>query len=103
MKIPFEVDSQKNDTNPIKKKPSTSLTKLITNEIPTEEQIQKPISVTQLTRQITILLESEFRTLTVDGELSNVKRASSGHLYFILKDDHSQIRGVMFRQFASST
>jgi len=103
MKIPFEVDSPKNETDPIKIDQSTKSAKLKTTEIPILEQIQKPISVTQLTKQISILLESEFKTLTVDGELSNVKIASSGHLYFVLKDDHSQIRGVMFRQFASKT
>lgn len=42
------------------------------------------------------LKDSRLSILKVEGELSNVKYHSSGHIYFTLKDDKSQIAGVMF-------
>jgi len=59
-------------------------------------------TVSKLTRHIRLTLEDKFRSLTLEGELSNFKRSASGHLYFQLKDDQTQIRGVMFRQAAAS-
>jgi exodeoxyribonuclease VII large subunit len=55
------------------------------------------LTVTELTRQIKRQLESRFASLWVEGELSNVKHHSSGHLYFTLKDEGAALRGVMFR------
>src|SRR4030042_3510211 len=55
------------------------------------------LTVTQLTAGIKSLLEQNFEHLRVEGEVSNLRLPSSGHLYFTLKDDSSQIRGVMFR------
>ena len=55
------------------------------------------LSVTELTTAIRDHLESEFFTVWVEGELSNTKLWSNGHLYFTLKDDRSQLKGVMFR------
>jgi exodeoxyribonuclease VII large subunit len=43
------------------------------------------------------LLENQFEALWVSGELSNVKRAASGHWYFCLKDPNAQIECAMFR------
>ena len=60
------------------------------------------LSVTQLTRRIKGLLEEEFPIVLVEGELSNVKGAASGHWYFNLKDAGAQVRCVMFRSAASS-
>lgn len=54
-------------------------------------------SVSDLTRHIKLDLERTFANLWVQGELSNVKHHSSGHLYFSLKDDRSQLPAVMFR------
>ena len=99
MQIPFEVDPPKGKKNDFT---STDL-KSRPDDSSSTEKIKKPFSVSQITRQIKLILESEFRSLAIEGELSNVKCASSGHLYFILKDDQSQIRCVMFRQFASNT
>lgn len=56
-----------------------------------------PISVTELTLRLKNQIESEFGSISVEGELSNCKQWSSGHLYFTLKDDRAQLRGVMFR------
>jgi len=100
MKIPFEVDLPR--SNKDKYSSSDTIKPKISSSY-LSEKTKKPFSVTKLTRQIKLLLENEFSSLIVEGELSNVKSASSGHLYFVLKDDQSQIRCVMFRQFASST
>lgn len=61
---------------------------------------ERPVlSVTALTDRIKRSLESNFRDLEVQGEVSNFKQHQSGHWYFTLKDRHSQIRAVFFRQF----
>ena len=43
------------------------------------------------------MLESEIGTVWVEGEISNLARPASGHLYFTLKDDKSQVRCALFR------
>ncbi len=53
--------------------------------------------VTELTRLIKGALESEFGNVWIEGELSNVRRPSSGHCYFTIKDSSAQISAVMFR------
>ena len=55
------------------------------------------ISVSQLNRQAKRLLEGEFNSVWVAGELSNLAQPASGHWYFSLKDDSAQIRCAMFR------
>jgi exodeoxyribonuclease VII large subunit len=57
----------------------------------------KILSVTDVTRRIRQALETGFAAVTVQGELSNVKLHSSGHLYFSLKDEGAQLSGVMWR------
>jgi exodeoxyribonuclease VII large subunit len=54
-------------------------------------------TVSDLTREIRDILESNFPSIWVEGEISNCHLHSSGHLYFTLKDDRAQIRAVMFR------
>jgi exodeoxyribonuclease VII large subunit len=58
---------------------------------------QTVLSVTEVTRRIKQALETGFAGVTVQGELSNVKLHTSGHLYFSLKDETAQIAGVMWR------
>jgi exodeoxyribonuclease VII large subunit len=53
--------------------------------------------VSELTAGIRELLERAFADLWVEGEVSNLHSAQSGHLYFTLKDAHAQIRCVCFR------
>lgn len=62
----------------------------------------KILSVSELNQYIKTLLESNslLRNLVIQGELSNVKRAASGHLYFSLKDTGSKIDCVMFKNAA---
>lgn len=55
-------------------------------------------TVSQLNTEARILLESGFGTIWVEGELSNVARPSSGHIYFTLKDAGAQVRCAMFRR-----
>jgi exodeoxyribonuclease VII large subunit len=55
------------------------------------------LTVTELNRRVRALLENRFEMLWVSGELSNVKRAASGHWYFCLKDPAAQIECAMFR------
>lgn len=54
-------------------------------------------TVSQLTREIRDILEGNFPSLWVEGEISNCHLHSSGHLYLTLKDEKAQIRAVMFR------
>ena len=54
-------------------------------------------SVTELNEQVKRLLEENFALFWVQGEASNLHRPASGHLYFTLKDEKSQIRAVIFR------
>ena len=54
------------------------------------------ISVTQLTRRIRNLLEIQVGELWVEGEISNLRKQSSGHWYFSLKDESAQISCAMF-------
>ncbi|HED36347.1 MAG TPA: exodeoxyribonuclease VII large subunit [Gammaproteobacteria bacterium] len=54
-------------------------------------------SVSELNSTIRRLLESEFPLLWVEGEISNLARPASGHIYFTLKDNSAQVRCAMFR------
>ena len=56
------------------------------------------LTVTELTRSIRGILETELPFITVSGEISNLRRPYSGHLYFTLKDDSSQLKAVLFKQ-----
>lgn len=58
------------------------------------------LTVTQLTQNVKDLVEANFPALSVQGEISNFKQHTSGHLYFSLKDSGAQISAVMFRQDA---
>jgi len=55
------------------------------------------LSVSQLTAMIQGTLESAFHSVWVSGEVSEVSRPHSGHVYFTLKDAQAQIRGVIWR------
>ncbi len=61
------------------------------------ETSTKVLSVSELTSTIKRILEPNFSSICVRGEISNFKLQSSGHLYFTLKDDGSQISAALFR------
>ncbi len=54
-------------------------------------------SVSQITDLIKEILETSFNRITIEGEISNWKPSSAGHIYFTLKDSGAQISAVMFR------
>lgn len=56
------------------------------------------LTVSQLTRSIKNILESQYRFVRISGEISNFKMPHSGHSYFTLKDASAQIRAVLFKQ-----
>lgn len=60
------------------------------------------VSISELNRLARQTLEREFPLLWVSGEISNLTRAASGHVYFSLKDENAQARCVMFRSRAQS-
>jgi exodeoxyribonuclease VII large subunit len=55
------------------------------------------LSVSQLNNEVSQLLSRGFPSLWVEGEISNLSRPRSGHLYFSLKDEQAQLRCAMFR------
>ena len=59
--------------------------------------VRRIFSVSDLTVAVRDLLEAHLFEVWVEGELSNCKIWNTGHLYFTLKDDRSQLRGFMFR------
>ena len=56
------------------------------------------LTVSQLNHQVKTLLEQGMARLWVEGEISNLARPASGHLYFTLKDASAQVRAAFFRQ-----
>ena len=61
-------------------------------------EYKKILSISEITQLIKENLEKAFGEVWVEGELSNVRSPASGHYYFTLKDENSQIRAVVFRQ-----
>jgi len=61
-----------------------------------------PPSVSEVTARIKEAVEGRFADVWVAGEVSNLTRASSGHVYLSLKDDAALLRGVIWRTTASS-
>lgn len=58
------------------------------------------LSVSQLNAEVNQLLMQGFPAIWVEGEISNLSRPSSGHLYFVLKDSQAQLRSALFRHKA---
>ncbi len=54
-------------------------------------------TVSRLNGEVRSLLETSFQSIWIEGEISNIARPASGHLYFSLKDENAQIRCAMFR------
>ncbi|MEM9025669.1 MAG: exodeoxyribonuclease VII large subunit [Verrucomicrobiota bacterium] len=60
------------------------------------------VSVSELTQGIKLLLEGSLPDVRVRGEVSNLRRQSSGHIYFSLKDTDAQIKAVLFKFAANA-
>ena len=76
-----------------------------TMPIPPETAVTKEreiYSISRLNREARALLEGNFPLLWVEGEISNLARPRSGHLYFTLKDEFAQVRCAMFRMRATN-
>src|SRR5881392_2227020 len=65
-----------------------------------DAQGPKIYTVSELTREIKGVLEGRFTQVRVQGEVSNVSVAGSGHVYFTLKDEGATIDAVLFRNEA---
>jgi exodeoxyribonuclease VII large subunit len=61
----------------------------------------KVLSVSELTAELRELLEDAFRNVYVAGEISNLSRPNSGHVYLSLKDQHAQVGAVIWRSTAT--
>ncbi len=70
----------------------------MTNQIPFAFDVP---TVSELTAQIKKLLETNFRDILVEGEISNVKQSRNGHYYFTVKDDAAQLPCVIWRSTAA--
>ena len=62
-----------------------------------EMLLNQVFSVAQITSYIKEILEGAFSTITVEGEISNWRPSTSGHVYFTLKDNSAQLKAVMFK------
>lgn len=62
-----------------------------------DETERRPLSVSELTAAVRGAIENRFSSVWVEGEISNFKSAQSGHWYFTIKDEWSQIRATCFR------
>lgn len=62
---------------------------------------QRVLTVSELTLMVRDRLERQFPDVWVEGEVSNLRTPSSGHVYLTLKDSWSQIRAVLFRTAAN--
>ncbi len=59
------------------------------------------LTVSQLNGRARVLLEDVFSNIWVEGEISNLAKPASGHVYFTLKDSQAQVRCALFRQNAA--
>lgn len=64
-----------------------------------EEPTPKIYSVAEVTGDVKAILEAAFDSVWVEGEISNLRIPGSQHAYFVLKDDRSQIRCVLFKGY----
>lgn len=76
-----------------------------TNTLPllwnTAKNRNKILTISELTRKIRGSLEQEFFNLWVVGEVSNLKKPTSGHMYLTLKDTDAQLQAVIFKSVAN--
>src|SRR5262245_47393323 len=61
---------------------------------------RRALTVSELTDRVQGVLETDFFDVWVEGEVSNLKLAPSGHWYFSLKDDYAQLRAVVWKTAA---
>src|SRR5262245_5647296 len=65
--------------------------------LPLPDAGRRVYTVSELTRAVKDTLEGRFGGLWIEGEISNLRVHTSGHVYFTLKDEEAQVRAVLFR------
>jgi exodeoxyribonuclease VII large subunit len=68
--------------------------------VPAPTSVREVYSISRLNREARVLLEGSFPPLWIEGEVSNLSRPASGHVYFCLKDATAQVRCALFRSQA---
>ena len=66
-------------------------------DLSSSQQQRQILTVSTLTKNIKRILEESFPFIWISGEISNLRIPSSGHAYFTLKDDKSQVAAVIFK------
>ena len=79
----------------------THLFERASKEPATEKKPMMPLSITDLTRQIQTQIETQFETVWVVGQISNLTYHRSGHVYLTLKDEGAQLPAVIWKTSAS--
>lgn len=77
---------------------AVTLSDLLNSE---SDGLHQAVSVSELNHQLKAVVEGTFPMMWVAGEVTDVSKPRSGHIYFTLKDNDSQIRAVMWRNVAS--
>ena len=62
-----------------------------------DEEERKPLSVSELTAKVSSVIERSFKSVWIEGEISNFAAANSGHWYFTLSDESSQLKAACYR------
>jgi exodeoxyribonuclease VII large subunit len=71
----------------------------VSENLETVSQERRIYTISQLNRQSRLVLESKLSAVWVEGEISNFKHHSSGHMYLTLKDESAQISAAFFSQY----
>ena len=66
-------------------------------ELFSKEEARRVLSVSELTKKVKRQIEEGIGQIWVEGEITNLRRLSSGHIYFSIKDDNTQLSCVLFR------
>ncbi len=66
-----------------------------------KQKTEKLFTVSEITREIRTSLEYDFSNISIVGEISNIRKPSSGHVYLTLKDKNAQLQAVVFRNTAN--
>lgn len=66
-----------------------------------KQKTEKLYTVSEITNKIRSSLEHNFSNISIVGEISNIRRPNSGHIYLTLKDKNAQLQAVVFRNTAS--
>lgn len=66
-------------------------------ELFSKEEVRRVLSVSELTKKVKRQIEEGVGQIWVEGEITNLRRQSSGHIYFSIKDDNTQLSCVLFR------